>query len=83
MNLLEKLFPNENAAPWIWRVRDRLMSRCRVCRCSTDVISYDPRGLWAYPFRRTWCPDHDYVYGRYDGHYCNHAYPVDTYNTFL
>ncbi len=19
------------------------------------------------------CPDHDYVYGRYDGHYCNNC----------
>lgn len=57
------------------RLSDRLMSRCRVCGSSSDVISYDPRGLWAYLFRKTWCPehcqDHDYVYSRYDGHYCD------------
>jgi len=57
------------------RLSDRLMSRCRVCGSSKDVISYDPRGAWAYLFRKTWCPehcpDHDYVYDRYEGHYCD------------
>jgi hypothetical protein len=61
----------------MWEITNRFMSRCRVCGSSEDVISYDPRGLWAYLWRRTWCPDHcpdhDYIYGRYDGHYCNNC----------
>lgn len=70
------------ALPWKlrWQLRrlsDPFMSRCRVCGSRADVISFDPRGLWAYPFRRTWCPqhcpDHDYIYSRYDGHYCNNC----------
>lgn len=59
------------------RIGDRLMSRCRVCGSSKDVISFDPRGMWAYFWRRTWCPDHcpdhEYVYCRYDGHYCGNC----------
>lgn len=63
---------------WLrFRFSDPLMSRCRVCGSSKDVIQYDPRGLWAYPLRRTWCPahcpDHDYVYSRWEGHYCNNC----------
>lgn len=58
-------------------IQNRCMSRCRVCGSSEDVVSYDPRGLWAYPFRRTYCPahcpDHDYIYSRWDGHYCNNC----------
>lgn len=51
-----------------------LMSRCRVCGSGDDVICYDPRWIWAYPIRNTYCPahcpDHDYTYARYEGHYC-------------
>lgn len=39
-------------------LRDWLMCRCRVCGGRDAVISYDPRGLWAYFFRKTWCPEH-------------------------
>jgi anaerobic ribonucleoside-triphosphate reductase len=57
-------------------VTGRLMSRCRVCGSRSDVISYDPRGLWAYLFRRTWCPeccpDHDFNRHR-DGAYCDNC----------
>jgi len=53
------------------------MSRCRVCGSSKDVAMYDPRGLWAYPIRKTWCPahcpDHDYIYCRSEGHYCGNC----------
>lgn len=57
------------------QLTSNLMSRCRVCGSKDEVIQYDPRGLWAFFFRTTHCPshcpDHDYVYSRYDGHYCN------------
>lgn len=36
----------------------KLMSKCRTCGERGDVICYDPRGLWAYPFRKTYCPEH-------------------------
>lgn len=56
------------------RACSRYMSRCRICGSSRDVISYDPRGLWAFPIRNTYCPehcpDHSYAYSRYDGYYC-------------
>lgn len=56
---------------------NRQMARCRVCGSAADVIQYDPRGIWAFFFRRSWCPahcpDHDYVYSRYDGHYCDNC----------
>lgn len=59
------------------RLTGCLMARCRVCGSRGDVVSFDPRGLWAFFFRQTWCPDHcpdhDYVYSRYDGHYCNNC----------
>lgn len=59
------------------QLANKLMSRCRACGSSADVISYDPRGLWAYFWRRTYCPDHcpdhDYVYDRYDGHCCDNC----------
>jgi hypothetical protein len=58
------------------QLTSNLMSRCRVCGSSKDVISYDPRGLWAYFFRRTWCPMHcpDHDYQRWpDGTYCNNC----------
>lgn len=62
---------------FLGRIEARFMSRCRVCGASADVIQYDPRGMWAYFFRRTWCPehcpDHDYIYSRYEGHYCNNC----------
>jgi hypothetical protein len=62
---------------WLHAATGRLMSRCRVCGSRADVIMYDPRGLWAYFFRQTWCPphcpDHDYIYSRGDGHYCNNC----------
>lgn len=55
----------------------RLMSRCRVCGSSKEVVSYDPRGLWAYLVRRTWCsehcPEHDFIYDRSEGHYCDNC----------
>jgi hypothetical protein len=55
----------------------RAMSRCRVCGSSRDVALFDPRGLWAYVIRNTYCPehcpDHEYTYSRYDGHYCSHC----------
>uniref|UniRef100_E6VFK6 Uncharacterized protein n=1 Tax=Rhodopseudomonas palustris (strain DX-1) TaxID=652103 RepID=E6VFK6_RHOPX len=54
-----------------------LMATCRVCGKSDEVAMYDPRGLWAYFVRRTWCPehcpDHDYVYSPWDGHYCDNC----------
>ncbi len=60
---------------WSRRVTDRLMQRCRVCGSGDDVISFDPRGAWAYFWRRTWCPAHcpchEYIYGKYEGHYCD------------
>jgi hypothetical protein len=56
------------------RIADKLMSRCRVCGSREDVICYDPRELWAFFSRKTYCPDHcpdhDYIYDRYEGHYC-------------
>lgn len=68
-------FPRSLAA---WRhLTNILMSRCRTCGSSADVISYDPRGLWAYPIRTTYCPDHcpdhDYRYEHGAGHYCNNC----------
>lgn len=62
---------------WLHDLTCRLMSRCRVCGGRAEVIMYDPRGLWAYFFRTTYCPDHcpdhDYVYDRYEGRYCNNC----------
>ncbi len=59
------------------QLANKLMSQCRVCGSSKDVISYDSRGLWAYFWRHTYCPDHcpdhDYVYDRYEGHYCDNC----------
>ncbi len=59
------------------RLADRLMCRCRVCGSGKDVGIYDPRGLWAFLWRRTWCPahcpDHDYIYDRWEGHYCGNC----------
>lgn len=69
--------------PYLWtsnRLRQRtqeLMGTCRVCGKDDDVAMYDPRGLWAYFFRRTYCPahcpEHDYIYDRYEGRYCDHC----------
>jgi hypothetical protein len=68
MNMITQLIE------WHDTLRAKYMSRCRSCGSAGEVISYDPRGLWAYLFRRTYCPahcpDHDYEYSRYDGHYC-------------
>jgi hypothetical protein len=61
---------------WRGGVARRLMSRCRTCGSSDDVISFDPRGLWAFFLRRTWCPRHcpDHDYQRWpDGTYCNNC----------
>lgn len=59
------------------QLTSKMMSCCRVCGSSADVVMYDPRGLWAYFWRRTvcpkHCPDHDYVYERYEGHYCDNC----------
>lgn len=50
------------------RLTNSLMSRCRMCGESRDVIAYDPRGLWAFFRRKTYCPkhcpDHDFAYQR-------------------
>lgn len=50
------------------RLTNNLMSRCRACGSSRDVVCYDPRGLWAFFFRTTWCPahcpEHDFAYQR-------------------
>lgn len=50
------------------RLTNRLMSQCRVCGSSRDVVCYDPRGLWAFFWRKTYCPDHcpdhDFTYQR-------------------
>jgi hypothetical protein len=74
---------------WIHATTTRLMSRCRVCGSSENVIIFDPRCLWAYFFRQTWCPphcpDHDYRYSRYDGHYCDNCGqepPFDWFDRF-
>jgi hypothetical protein len=59
----------------LWhRLTNNLMSRCRVCGSSRDVLGYDPRGLHAF-FRRTTycpqhCPDHDYAYDRGAHEWC-------------
>lgn len=53
---------------WVHRLTNALMSRCRVCGSRTEVVCYDPRGLWAFFWRKTWCPDHcpdhDFAYQR-------------------
>lgn len=50
------------------RLTNRMMGSCRVCGSSSDVICYDPRGLWAFSWRTTYCPahcpDHDFSYQR-------------------
>lgn len=52
----------------LYRWTGRLMSRCRVCGSSDDVLCYDPRGLWAFFWRKTYCPqhcpDHEFEYDR-------------------
>lgn len=58
----------------LFTLTDRLMGSCRVCGGTEDVISYDPRGLWAYFFRKTYCPQHcpEHDYNRHrDGAYCD------------
>jgi hypothetical protein len=58
------------------RLADRQMSRCRVCGSSKDVVSYDPRGIWAFFGRRTWCPSHcpdHYQSLHRDGRYCDNC----------
>lgn len=58
------------------RLTNKLMGTCCVCKSSADVISYDPRGLWAYFIRNTYCPEHcpDHDYNRYrDGTYCDNC----------
>lgn len=54
------------------------MNRCRVCCSSKDVIQYDPRLVWAYPWRTTVCPahceDHDYEHERSERWwFCKHC----------
>lgn len=63
---------------WWWHgLPGLVMGRCRVCGSGKDVVQYDPRGLWAYFGRRTWCPahcpDHDYEYERGAGFMCRHC----------
>lgn len=60
---------------WWWGLTGRWMGTCRVCgRGNAAVYVYDPRGLWAYPWRRTWCPEHcpehDYDHDRDRGGWC-------------
>lgn len=72
-----------NAKFWILHnlhprtISNRLMGRCRVCGSGKDVLMYDSRSLLYYFVRKTYCPehcpDHDYVYDRYEGHYCNNC----------
>lgn len=64
---------------------NRLMSRCRICGSSHDVYAYDPRGLWAYFFRKTYCPahcpEHDYKHDKWSREWrctiCDDIAPVD------
>lgn len=63
---------------WYCRLRNSLMNRCRVCGSSKDVICYDPRGLWAFFVRKTWCPahcpEHDFAYDRSEREWrCEHC----------
>lgn len=56
------------------RWRDNRMASCRVCGSSKEVIAYDPRGIWAYPIRNTYCPEHcpEHDFNRHsDGTYCD------------
>lgn len=60
---------------WWWlRKRAKLMGSCRKCGETKDVIAYDPRGLWAYPFRKTYCPsccpEHEFEHDRDMGWCC-------------
>lgn len=52
----------------LWILTSNMMSRCRVCGGRKDVVCFDPRGLWAFPIRKTYCPqhcpDHDFAYQR-------------------
>jgi hypothetical protein len=41
-----------------YRLASQLMGSCRVCGSVEPVLCYDPRGLWAYFWRRTYCPEH-------------------------
>ena len=61
---------------WFYNLTCLYMSRCRVCGSNEDVVAYDPRGLWAYFFRRTVCPEHcaEHDFNRHrDGTYCDHC----------
>lgn len=56
------------------KIRNKLMSQCRICGSAENVISYDPRWTWAYPIRKTYCPEHcpEHDYNRHrDGTYCD------------
>lgn len=67
------------------RFTGTMMSRCRVCGSSENVIGYDPRGLWAYFFRRTWCPEHcpEHEYNRHrDGFYCDNCSEEPPYDWY-
>ncbi len=65
---------------------DRQMSRCRVCTSSKDVMVFDPRGIWAFPFRTTVCPghceDHDYEYEPGIGKCCIHCGEVPPHDYY-
>lgn len=72
---------------WYRILCGNLMSKCRVCGSSENVIGFDPRGLWAYFSRKTWCPehcpDHTYTHHRYEGHLCDNCSqspPADWYD---
>lgn len=60
------------------QLRDAIMARCRVCGSDDEVLCFDPRGLWAYFHRNTYCPkhcpEHDYEYEPYiHGWACKHC----------
>jgi len=72
--MIDQWWINTSLGRWCYRTKHGLMSRCRVCSSSENVVMYDPRGLWAYPIRDTYCPEHcpehDYTHERGVGFYC-------------
>lgn len=59
---------------WWDRRAAKLMGSCRKCGETKDVICYDPRSLWFYPVRKTYCPDccpeHEFAYERWERAWC-------------
>lgn len=81
--------PFRQIARWLrsplHRLTNSLMGRCRSCGGSRDVLCYDSRGLWAFFWRKTYCPqhcpDHDFEYQRDMGEWacdvCGEPAPFD------